>query len=219
MSKATCYNLEFCIDGQKVAKRLSKQIGKESTKVKPLLEQYNACSSILSHATGSLQDALDPAGVFWTVHSEPLQLTLHSCDSSAPLLEKQDLVSYCLQKQRSTEEIEMLQAEMLNTLEYFWTCRTKLEHKIQKLLQEDQTDFVRVSISVLYKQYAGNEFIFNNAITAFNGLFLQECQCHHYMIHLTTSLMIQNAVTLMNLAMMVSRSNKYQCSIKLYGSF
>ena len=58
------------------------------------------------------------------------------------MLEKQDLVSYCLQKQRSTEEIEMLQAEMLNTLEYFWTCRTKLEHKIQELLQEDQTDFV-----------------------------------------------------------------------------
>ena len=77
------------------------------------------------------------------------------CDSSVPLLEKQDLVSYCLQKQRSTEEIEMLQAEMLNTLEYFWTCRTKLKHKIQKLLQEDQTDFVRGSISVLYKQYAG----------------------------------------------------------------
>ena len=138
--------------------------------MKQLLEQYNVCSSILSYATGSLQDVLDPAGVFWTVHSEPLQLTLHSCDSSVPLLEKQDLVSYCLQKQRSTEEIEMLQAEMLNTLEYFWTCRTTLEHKIQELLQEDQTDFVRGSISVLYKQYAENEFIFNHAITAFNGI-------------------------------------------------
>ena len=53
--------------------------------MKQLLEQYNVCSSILSYATGSLQDVLDPAGVFWTVHSEPLHATYTSQLSSIAL--------------------------------------------------------------------------------------------------------------------------------------
>lgn len=93
----------------------------------------------------------------------------------------------CLQKQRSTEEIEMLQAEMLNTLEYFWTCRTKLEHKIQKLHK-------KIKLTLFKDQYL---FCTSNMerMSSFSTmpllhlmelfLFLQECQCHHYMIRAT----------------------------------
>ena len=165
-----CQHSYYHVDGQKVAKRISKQIGKETIKVKRLLEQFNACCSVLSSddlEQVTLVSVLDPAGLFWTAHSNSkLDIQLSPL---VPLSVKQDLISFWLQKQRSLEEIKMLKIEMLNVLEYFWMKGMRMKIKIQELLQTEQTDFVRGSISILFQRYTENEFILNHSIAVIQG--------------------------------------------------
>ena len=59
---------------------------------------------------------------------------------------------------------ESIQLLMLNVLEYFW-----MKGKIQELLQTEQTDFVRGSISILFQRYTENEFILNHSIAVIQG--------------------------------------------------
>ena len=106
------------IDGQKIAKRISKQIGKVGTKVKQLMDQYNTCAVLSSEPEQlTLPTVLDPTSQFWSSHSS---LHVQSYESGpVPLAAKQDLIRFYLQKNRSLEETQLLQGEMFNTLKYF----------------------------------------------------------------------------------------------------
>jgi len=86
------------------------------------------------------------------------------------LAAKQDLIRFYLQKNRSLEETQLLQGEMLNTLEYFWMKGVTIKQKVQELLQAEQTDFVRGSISILSQRYVENEFILKHAVVTFTGI-------------------------------------------------
>ena len=130
------------------------------------MEQYNAFSVLLSDSEQiTLACALDPTSQFW------MQSGLHSpfsCPSTPGT--KQDLVFMSLQKQRSCEEVELLQSEMLNTLDYFWVQGKRIEQKIQELLQSNQTDLTRGSISILSQQYAQNRCLLEHSVGAFKGI-------------------------------------------------
>lgn len=156
-------------DGQKVAKRISRQIGKEGTKVKQLMEQYNVCAVLSSDPEQlTLPKVLDPTSQFWSSHSG-LHVRSYEC-GPVPLAAKQDMIRFCLQKERSLEETQLLQVEMLNTLEYFWIKGVRMKQKVQELLQAEQTDFIRGSISILCQQYVENEFILKHAVASFTGI-------------------------------------------------
>ena len=47
-------------DGQKIAKKLSQQISKETNVIKPLLKEYNSCCTQPHHEL-NIADALDPS--------------------------------------------------------------------------------------------------------------------------------------------------------------
>ena len=67
------------LDGQKIAKKLSVQISKETKKIKVLIPDYNTCRTIQGEAMISLQEALDPVALSQTMYST----TFPSCTSSS----------------------------------------------------------------------------------------------------------------------------------------
>ena len=84
--------------------------------MKQLMEQYNTCALISSEQQQlTLPQVLDTTSQFWRLHSH---LNVQNYESDpVPLDTKQDLIRFYLQKNRSLEEIQLLQHEMLNTLE------------------------------------------------------------------------------------------------------
>lgn len=96
-------------DGQKIAKRISSQIRRESRKVKKLVEEYNATSFLTESASEiTVQTALNP---------DELMLLADTTNMATGV--KHDIVHAYLQKVRSSEEIEILKEDMRNTLHYF----------------------------------------------------------------------------------------------------
>lgn len=85
-------------DGQKIAKKLSIQISKETNNIKSLLEDGKLLS---------IPEALDPS-TYSTILSTP-----HFSES------KQQLIEAFLMMKRSTEEIIILRTEMKNTAHYY----------------------------------------------------------------------------------------------------
>lgn len=127
------------IDGQKIAKRLSGQILKESKRIKTLLLDYNMCPFQIEI---SPEEAFDPS-----ILSSKLDSTLQSRSS----LMKQDIIQTSLLIQRSKEEIAMLQCEIENTLTFYQQKVKSIDAEIIKLTQEKlTTDFTRGSIALLH---------------------------------------------------------------------
>ena len=51
----------YFLDGQKISKKLSLQISKETKKIRELLPEYNACTNVSSECSPlEMNDALDP---------------------------------------------------------------------------------------------------------------------------------------------------------------
>ena len=64
----------YSIDGQKIAKKLSTQITKESQKIKKLLPEYNVCRSTTGESTITLEEVLHLAKLLqWLPSSLPSQ--------------------------------------------------------------------------------------------------------------------------------------------------
>lgn len=97
-------------DGQKIAKRVSSQINKETRKLKKLVKEYNG-GSILPEMT--MQTALNPDE---TAIDSDLHVRANSTQISTK--DKNDLVHAYLKKIRSSEEIAILKDELKNSLDY-----------------------------------------------------------------------------------------------------
>ena len=101
-------------DGQKIAKRVSSQINKETRKLKKLVMDYNR-DSILPEMT--IQTALNPDDT--TVDSDVRSTVFAtSANSQISTKDKNDLVHAYLKKVRSSEEIALLKDEVKNSLDY-----------------------------------------------------------------------------------------------------
>ena len=88
-------------DGQKIAKRLSSQITKETSNLKKLVLEYNART--IPDPELSIEAAIDPHSTLFV---------------SSVTKRKQDIIQAYLRKKRSEEEIELLKSEMKQTLHY-----------------------------------------------------------------------------------------------------
>ena len=96
--------INLCIDGQKIAKRVSSQISKETCKLQKLVTEYNLRTLQTSEEI-SLEMALDP------------ETTLEGSSSVTPS-QKHNLIQAYLRKKRGLEEIELLKTEMRQVLLY-----------------------------------------------------------------------------------------------------
>lgn len=100
-------------DGQKIAKKLSVQLSKETRNLKVLLEEYNACQTISSESTLhpylTMNDILESSTLAKMLNPT---LTMYKPD-------RHEIINAYLMLTRSHEDMEMLQGEMENVLQYY----------------------------------------------------------------------------------------------------
>jgi len=106
-------------DSQKIAKRLAKQIAKESKIVKDLLLKYNSCCLDDDHRP-QLSSALN---------LEFLSL-LTVAHSSPERNKRQEIIEEYLLFLRSREEIELLEAEVNNSIQHYSSQKDIIEAKV-----------------------------------------------------------------------------------------
>ena len=137
--------LSALTDGQKIAKRLSSQIGLEM-KISGILKQYSALMA-KNHRQSSIELSivLDLSSSFW--------VSSDNDESSEPSIHvKQAVVQNYLLIQRSSEELMLLDQEMHNTLQYFEKRMVCIKAKIEDLNQaEEQTCYSRGAVCLLSK--------------------------------------------------------------------
>ena len=102
--------LHCVLDGQKIAKRLSSSINKETNTAKKLLHEYNVASSVVNdvHVAFSTNDILSLDSNFW-------QPTMSS-SSKLPWGTQKEITSAYLLIKRTGEELSLLRKEVQRVL-------------------------------------------------------------------------------------------------------
>ena len=116
-------------DGQKIAKKLSFQISKETKSVKKLLEEYSACQSSLPDKI-YLPEALDPSFIGNKLHKMG---TWGSVASG----KKRAIIDAYLAACRSKEEIEMLKEDASNNCAFYERKFEIITAKLQSLSSQE----------------------------------------------------------------------------------
>lgn len=141
----------FLTDGQKIAKKLSQQISKETKVVKTLTEELNECSS-QPHEELSLADALDPSAI---------ALQLQQLGSATPTGissgKKRDAIDAYLQIVRSKEEIMLFEKEIKNMIHYYENRDSVI---MQSLSNPSQNQCDRGQKALLYGFLQQNSSLF-----------------------------------------------------------
>ena len=142
-----------CVDGQKIAKRVSSQIRKETNKLQKLVMEYNL--HVSPDKEISFEMAADP------------QTTLDS--KSLPSSQKNEVIEAYLRKERSREEMELLEIEMKQTLD-------SLKHKQNTLkgtcntLKQSNDQFSQGAHCILTKTMLKYEQIIEKTKKEFNAV-------------------------------------------------
>ena len=113
------------VDGQRIAKKLSSQIAKETKIIRGLLDEYCVCQAGDTSHVLSLQDALDPH----LVGSRLQQMGIF-CSTIASG-QKREVIDCYLSLCRSKEEIVMLKQEAEYLVLYYKKMQQTLELEIQ----------------------------------------------------------------------------------------
>ena len=158
----------MCVDGQKVAKRLSVQIAKETKKVTHLLQQYNDCTIV--HPTGnvsvSLQDVLNPQDAFW--HS--CSITTCKANPAVPHSVKQELIRSHLLIKRSSEELDMIKEEMGSTVKYLTQKMLDLKNATQEIKDGEPSKYTAGAIAILQKLFLQSKLKLEQTLPFFKGI-------------------------------------------------
>ena len=120
------------LDGQKIAKRLSANISKETKSIRKLVDEYNsiATSTNDSHIPVNMSDAMALDSAFYCPFTDTSKL---------PWNKQKDIISAYLLVKRSEEELVLLQTEMQNVLAYCTQCKEKISQQINNTrAKEDQ---------------------------------------------------------------------------------
>lgn len=128
-------------DGQKIAKKLSIQISKETKGIMKLLQQYNACHDIESSL--AINEALDPSLI---------SIKLQKYGTSGHMIadgKKRDVIDAYLMYTRCQEEIQLLMDEAKNVVEYYDRKRNILINLIQS--KDDSSQHARGTKALLHQ--------------------------------------------------------------------
>ena len=152
------------LDGQKIARRLSSGIDKETRRARKLLEDYNIVSSHIlpSLSPLNLQDVLSPDDIFWTQY-------IPSTSCRLPFTMKKDITEAYLLMQRSKEEQQLLTVEMRNALDFWNSCAQSLQEGIDSM--KSKTDlYSRGAASTLQQHLWTIDYLRSRAKAAFQIL-------------------------------------------------
>ena len=162
ISYLVCTFTSILADGPKIAKRLSKQIGRETSIIKKCLGDYNSLSDDLPLL--GLHDVLSSHAKFWADKS------LNAEDDLA-LSNRHELIRNFLLVKRAEEEVVLLSSDMENTITYFKEQQRVIEEEIGNLekslveVADDEKLYVCGCICVL-KKFSWSVSISLNKATA-----------------------------------------------------
>ena len=108
------------LDGQKIAKRLARQIGRETKIIKGLLLEHNLCCS--SSDSLPYTSALD---------LEVLSTLLTIAHSSPEMRKKHDIIEEYFLLLRSREEIELFEVEVDTAIKFYSSKKSIIEAEIR----------------------------------------------------------------------------------------
>ena len=145
-------------DGQKIAKRLYKGILKEANKLRRLLEEYNAVSSLIESSIipTTLEEILSPACSIWRGPS------YEQCGQVPYTVQRDNnYIEASLMKERSNEELLLLKTEMHNVIEYWDQRGASIRRLLLNLTQINLIKVVCVSCNnscgkpnfIIYRQH------------------------------------------------------------------
>ena len=117
------------IDGQKIAKRLSASITKETSTARKLLEEYNVAAAQVKETYIPLTE--DEVLNSWQPAVE---------SSKLPWNTNKDITSAYLLMQRTEEELRLLKEEMQNVLTYCRQSKEAVTRQID-LIQSDEEQY------------------------------------------------------------------------------
>ncbi len=135
------------VDGQKIAKKLSRQVTSETKRLRTLLEEYNICQLVFNNSSIqiTLDEALDPEFLSSKLHADTTLSKPH-----------QDIIEAYLQMKRSNEEIVLLESEMANTIHFYAEQRKVLLTLIDQMKQAQiskSDPFNRGAIALLHSLF------------------------------------------------------------------
>ena len=153
-------NIHSAIDGQKIAKRLSRSINKETNTAKKLLQEYNIASSVVNdaHVAFSTGEILCLDSDFW-------QPTVSS-SSKLPWSTQKEITSAYLLMKRTGEELSLLSEEAERVLMY---CRQQKELLARQIhhTRSSKDQYSKGLISLLLRKLADVESYHSKAVATF----------------------------------------------------
>lgn len=157
-------------DGQKIAKRLSMAIKKESKKTKGLLDEYTATSSQLTeqYTSVSVSEVASMSSEFWVSLAPNAQKS-----SAVPWHTQRDIIQASLLMKRSKEEITLLEQDMQNVISYWEKRKQCINSQIQSIevtgLGVSEL-FNRGAMCLLRKRLWEAELFYNDALSSFSSV-------------------------------------------------
>ena len=137
---------------QKIAKKLSLQISKETKCTKSFLEEYNACESFGEASADriDLPQALDPSNI-----GERLQKFGVWCTVYVASGQRREIMDAYLALCRSKEDICMLKEEAENAVAYYEEKRKIIMKEIENISVKTDS-FSRGAVAMLHSLLAKN---------------------------------------------------------------
>ena len=158
-------NTFFFTDGQKIAKKLSVSIMKETKGVKFLLEDYLLILDELQcdGPLPSLSEVLFLGSDFWKVNSLAEQT-----DATIPWKIKEEIAQAFLITKRSNEELRMLEVEMTAVIQYWFNRVMLIVGRLNELTLDCEDLYISGARSLLGRLKLEAELHHQKAFTMFS---------------------------------------------------
>lgn len=119
------------VDGQKIAKKMSKQITKQTSTINNIVKKVNNARSVIDSSSGpvDISDVLKPDGSFWK--------SAKMYNESIPSDVKHEVIQNYLLLERSKEEITLLNCDVGNMVDYYHTQESIFTTKIIQLVKNE----------------------------------------------------------------------------------
>ena len=155
-------------EGQKIAKKLGQQLSKETSSIKCLLDEYNGrCATSKAYDFLTMSEALSKGVIEGRLQG------LGTSYSSIATGSKREIIDAYLMLTRAMEEIQMLQKEIENMLNYYSRREKCILLKLTELSDDQHRRYIRGAVSMLRNQLHVNTFYKNQADMAHRSVYHQ----------------------------------------------
>ena len=145
-------------DGQKIAKKLCLQISKETTSLKSLVREYNACGSTddVSNDVITISEVLDPS------NAEIRLARFGSWYKTVATGDKRQIIDAYLVLCRCEEEGCMLKREATNLVLFYEEIKKCILAELSKL-SNDGDSYIRGAFAMLNQLFQRNQVLLNHS--------------------------------------------------------